>query len=120
LKGKWTGGSVRLLAVGLPVLGLAVVAAVFGVRSGSQGSGSGDEEAAWLSPGPVRFLEARLSHPAAKDVEAPADLGLPSLGAWEPVGQGITVKARTGSGLTPPGPEEKSGWLARRAAGAGP
>lgn len=65
LKGKWTGGSVRLMAVGLPVVGLAVVAAVFGFRSGSRGSDSGAEEAAWLSPGPVRFLEARLSHPAA-------------------------------------------------------
>lgn len=56
----------RLWAVGLPVVGLAVVAAVFGFRSVSRGSGSGSgDEAAWLSPGPVRFLEARLSHPAA-------------------------------------------------------
>ncbi|WP_052420075.1 CHAT domain-containing protein [Hyalangium minutum] len=65
MKGKWTGGSVRLVAVGLPLVGLAVVAAVFGFRGQGGGSGSQQEEAAWLSPGPVRFIEARLSHPAA-------------------------------------------------------
>jgi len=64
LKGKWTGGDVRRMAVGLPVAGLAVMAAVFGFRYAGWNSGSG-EEAAWLSKGPVRFIEARLSYPAA-------------------------------------------------------
>ena len=49
-RGAWLEGQVDwgkrgLLAVGLPVVGLAVVAAVFGLRSASRGSGSGAEEA---------------------------------------------------------------------------
>jgi hypothetical protein len=63
LKGKWMGGSVRLMAVGLPVVGLAVMATMFGFHCSGSGS---NPEVAWLSPGPVRFIEARLSHPAAE------------------------------------------------------
>ncbi|HYI00649.1 CHAT domain-containing protein [Hyalangium sp.] len=53
----------RLLAVGLPVAGLAVVVAILGLLSVR--ASSSEEEASWLSSGQARSIEARLSHPAA-------------------------------------------------------
>ncbi|MFL5347582.1 MAG: CHAT domain-containing protein [Hyalangium sp.] len=63
MKAKWTGGSGRLLAVGLPVVGLMVAAAILGLRGARRGSGELD--GSWLSSEPTRTLEARLSHPGA-------------------------------------------------------
>jgi tetratricopeptide (TPR) repeat protein len=62
LKAKWNGGSTWLL-VGLPVAGLALVAAVLGLRG--VGRSTAREEASWLAAGATRPLEARLSHPSA-------------------------------------------------------
>src|SRR5262245_16586555 len=63
LKGMRTGRSVRFLIVGLPAAGLAVVAALLGLRLAR--SGPAEQEAMWLSSGPSRSIEARMSHPAA-------------------------------------------------------
>jgi tetratricopeptide (TPR) repeat protein len=63
LSGKWTGGRVRLLAVGLPVAGLVVMAAALGWRGTH--SGQAAQDASWLSSEPTRTLEARLSHSGA-------------------------------------------------------
>ncbi|WP_224240505.1 CHAT domain-containing protein [Hyalangium gracile] len=63
MKAKQTAGSGRLLAVGVPVVGLVVAAAVLGLRAARRGPG--EDEAAFLSSEPTRTLEARLSHPGA-------------------------------------------------------
>ncbi|WP_224372969.1 CHAT domain-containing protein [Hyalangium versicolor] len=63
MKDGWTAGSGWRLALGLPVMGLLVVATVLGWRGWRRGSGQW--EASWLSPESTRTLEARLSHPGA-------------------------------------------------------